>query len=61
MARHAERATILLVDDEDLVRVGTADMLGDLGYEVVEATSGAEALRLLRERRPARLDDHAII
>ena len=42
------RATILLVDDEELVRTGTADMLGDLGYEVVQAASGAEALRLLR-------------
>ena len=42
------RATILLVDDEELVRMGTADMLGDLGYEIVQAASGAEALRLLR-------------
>ena len=42
------QATILLVDDEELVRVATADMLGDLGYEVIEANSGAEALRLLR-------------
>ena len=41
-------ATILLVDDEELVRVGTAEMLSDLGYEVIQATSGAEALRLLR-------------
>jgi signal transduction histidine kinase/ActR/RegA family two-component response regulator len=41
-------ATILLVDDEELVRIGTADMLGDLGYKVIEANSGAEALRLLR-------------
>jgi PAS domain S-box-containing protein len=41
-------ATILLVDDEDLVRSGTAEMLGDLGYEVIQASSGAEALRMLR-------------
>ena len=46
VARHA--ATILLVDDEDLVRSGTAEMLSDLGYEVVQASSGAEALRMLR-------------
>ncbi len=45
----AERATILLVDDEELVRTGTADMLSDVGYDVVEATSGADALRLLRD------------
>jgi CheY-like chemotaxis protein len=41
-------ATILLVDDEDLVRMGTNEMLTDLGYTVVEANSAAEALRLLR-------------
>ena len=44
----AGRATILLVDDEDLVRTGTADMLRDLGYEVLCAASGSEALSLLR-------------
>ncbi len=44
----SERATILLVDDEELVRSGTADMLSDLGYEVIEADSGSDALRLLR-------------
>ena len=42
------RATILLIDDEELVRTGTAEMLGDLGYDVVQEASGAEALRLLR-------------
>jgi CheY-like chemotaxis protein len=39
---------VLLVDDEDLVRMSTADMLLDLGYTVVEAGSAAEALRLTR-------------
>ena len=42
-------ATILLVDDEDIVRRATADMLADIGYIVVEAASGAEALRLVRD------------
>jgi signal transduction histidine kinase/CheY-like chemotaxis protein len=41
-------ATILLVDDEELVRIGTSEMLTDLGYNVIDANSGAEALRLLR-------------
>nr|WP_280922923.1 PAS domain-containing hybrid sensor histidine kinase/response regulator [Rubellimicrobium aerolatum] len=41
-------ATILLVDDEQLVREATADMLRDLGYGVVEASSGLRALALLR-------------
>jgi signal transduction histidine kinase len=39
--------TALLVDDEDLVRASTAAMLTDLGYNVIEATSGEEALRLI--------------
>ena len=43
-----QAATILLVDDEDLVRTGTAELLADLGYEVLQASSGAEALRMLR-------------
>lgn len=43
----AARGTALLVDDEDLVRMSTADMLSDLGYAVVEAASAEEALRLV--------------
>jgi CheY-like chemotaxis protein len=41
--------TALLVDDEELVRMTTAAMLLDLGYEVVEASSGEQALRLMDE------------
>lgn len=48
---HHGTGTALLVDDEALVRESTADMLLDLGYEVVEAASGEEAMRLLREDR----------
>lgn len=47
-AQHGPPLSILLVDDEDLVRVGTAEMLRDLGHSVVAASSGAEALDLLR-------------
>jgi PAS domain S-box-containing protein len=56
-ARTADRAavdealavsgTALLVDDEELVRMSTADMLADLGFAVVEAASADEALRLV--------------
>jgi PAS domain S-box-containing protein len=38
---------ILLVDDDDMVRENTALMLRDLGFEVVEAASGARALDIL--------------
>ncbi len=41
------RGVALLVDDEELVRMSTADMLGDLGYEVVEANSAEEAVALI--------------
>ncbi len=40
----ARPLSILLVDDEELVRRGTAEMLRDLGHRVVEAEGGAEAL-----------------
>jgi len=45
----APRGTALLVDDEELVRMSTADMLIDLGYSVLEAACGEEAIRILNE------------
>ncbi|MBB4860713.1 PAS domain S-box-containing protein [Novosphingobium chloroacetimidivorans] len=42
------RGTALLVDDEELVRMSTADMLNDMGFEVVEAGSAEEALSLFK-------------
>jgi CheY-like chemotaxis protein len=41
--------TVLLVDDEELVRASTADMLADLGFSVVEAPSAAQALKLIAD------------
>jgi len=46
---HPELGTVLLVDDEDLVRMSTADMLTEMGFAVVEARSGEDALRRLDE------------
>ena len=43
------RGSVLLVDDEELVRMTTADMLVDMGFEIVEAASGEEALELVEE------------
>jgi PAS domain S-box-containing protein len=51
-AGRATAGTVLLVDDEPLVRASTADMLTELGYEVVEADSGSDALALLDVRLP---------
>ena len=60
--RHAASATVLLVDDDALIAMSTAMMLEDLGHRVIEANSGADALRdseLSGERRPA-FTDHAM-
>lgn len=40
---------VLLVDDEMLVRSGTAMMLDELGHHVTEAVSGHKALQILAE------------
>jgi two-component system cell cycle sensor histidine kinase/response regulator CckA len=42
------RTTLLVVDDEEMVRRLAARMLVTLGYRVLEAGSGQEAVRLLR-------------
>jgi PAS domain S-box-containing protein len=41
------KGTALLVDDEELVRASTADMLIELGHEVIEADSAEAALRMI--------------
>ena len=41
------RGTALVVDDEDAVRMCTADALDDMGYRVIEASSAEEALAAL--------------
>jgi PAS domain S-box-containing protein len=45
--RTRRRLSVLLVDDEDLVRTGTAEMLREIGHKVHEASGGAQALGLL--------------
>jgi len=43
---------ILVVDDAAFVRMRYSKLLGDKGYEVVEAANGAEALERYKESRP---------
>lgn len=42
------RRTILLVDDDALISMATAELLKDLGHQVIEAPSGGRALEILR-------------
>ena len=43
----ARRARVLVVDDEEAVRTVIAEVLGELGCEVIEATDAASGLRVL--------------
>ncbi|WP_162301988.1 hybrid sensor histidine kinase/response regulator [Croceibacterium ferulae] len=45
----AARGLVLLVDDEDVVRASTADMLEEFGYEVQQANSGDVALAMVAD------------
>ena len=45
------KATILLVEDETLLRAALRDTLCKLGYRVIEAASGSEALEVWKVRR----------
>ena len=44
----ASKLKVLVVDDDALILMSTAMMVADLGHEVIETTSGAEALDILR-------------
>jgi PAS domain S-box-containing protein len=44
--QHSGSKRILLVDDDALIAMSTADMLTDLGHDVVETHSGKEALEV---------------
>ncbi len=41
--------SILLVDDDELVRFATGEMLADLGHSIIQAPSGPAALEALRQ------------
>jgi CheY-like chemotaxis protein len=58
----ATRLSIMVVDDDLLVAMGTVAMLDDLGHAVLEANSGPEALEILRGGQAVDLlvTDHAM-
>ena len=41
--------TILLVDDHDLLRENIAEFLRSIGYDVIEAKNGKEALQIVKQ------------
>jgi signal transduction histidine kinase/CheY-like chemotaxis protein len=51
----AHPATIVIVEDEPLVRAVTARVLGRAGYTVIEAEDGEEALQMVRRHEPVDL------
>jgi CheY-like chemotaxis protein len=48
--RTGQPKVVLVVDDEPMVRMLAVDLFEEMGCEVVEAASGAEALARLEER-----------
>ena len=52
--RAEQGETVLIVDDEPLVRMLVIDTLEELGYHAIEASDGATALKVLQS--PARID-----
>ena len=48
----ADRPTVLIAEDETIIRMDLREMLVEEGYDVVEAADGEQAVRLAREVRP---------
>jgi CheY-like chemotaxis protein len=51
-----KRPLVLIVEDEFLLRMNTADIIGDAGFDVVEAGNADEAIAILETR----LDIHVV-
>jgi CheY-like chemotaxis protein len=47
------RSTVLVVDDEDIIRETVGEFLEDDGFRVVEAANGRDGLEVLERERPA--------
>lgn len=55
MAVDEARATILVVEDETLIRMVSTEMLEDAGFRVIEAQSADEALKILEQAADVQL------
>ncbi len=49
---NAAAKTLLLVDDDPILRDSLGVLLGHQGYRILTAADGEEGLRLVREKRP---------
>ena len=49
------RPKLMIVDDDPEVRIIVAEFLRDIGYEVIQAPGGAEALNLLEHNPDLRM------
>jgi len=49
----SEELTVLIVDDEEMLRMTLRAMFEDLGYRVVEAGNGRQGLQVFARERPA--------
>jgi two-component system, cell cycle sensor histidine kinase and response regulator CckA len=49
--KRAVKTTILIVDDQEMVRTMVADLLGGMDYSVLTAKDGIEAVDMLREMK----------
>ena len=55
-ARLTDNMTVLLVEDEPMVRAVSSQALREQGYSVIEATNGSEALKLATDRATEKVD-----
>lgn len=45
-------ATVLVVDDSAFMRMRNASVVKDLGYDVIEASDGSEAIEVYKKSKP---------
>jgi len=52
---HSQPSTILVIEDEILIRLATCDYLRHCGYRVIEGSTAEEAQRVLRAGEPVEI------
>jgi CheY-like chemotaxis protein len=52
--KHMEKAVVLVVEDEALIRISALQIIEDAGFAVAEASNADEAIRILQNRTDIR-------